>query len=184
LVHRQFQRSAGPDHPTARWVKSAFRHADWFKRLGVHAPVKFMQPGPVKWVSASGRALRGYDPSGGVYRMTERDEIDQSIAQINHYMMRSSESFSLKQGSLSPVSGKERYGERFVRNFDRNDVADRSADIQAATFEPIYQQAMALPDVARLHHLCCADYVVRLAQKAGIRPQDDPRWQHHMELAK
>jgi len=184
LVHRQFHCSAGPNHSTARWVKSAFRHAEWFKRLGVHAPAKVLKSGPVRWVSASGRDLRGFDPAGGVFRMTERDEVDQSVAQINHYMMRSEESFALKQGSVSPVTGKDRYGARFVLNFNRNEVEDRSALIHADAFDVIHAQAMALPDVARLHHLCCADYVTRLATRAGARAEDDPRWQHHISLAK
>ncbi|MEO8530476.1 MAG: glycosyltransferase family 2 protein [Deltaproteobacteria bacterium] len=184
LTHRQFLRSGGAAHPTGRWVKSAFRHAQWWKRLGVHAPVKWSGPVPARWVSSSGRDLRGFELAGGTYRMTERDEIDQSVAQVNHYMMRSAESFALKQGSMSPVTGKDRYGSRFVTNFDRNEVEDLSAMVHADAFDAVHAEAMALPDVARLHHLCCADYLARLAAKAGGSTKDDPRWQDHIAKAR
>ena len=44
-----------------------------------------------------------------------------------------------------------------------------------------HTEAMALPGVARLHHLCCADLVARLCAHQGRAPQDDPRW--HAEIA-
>jgi len=42
---------------------------------------------------------------------------------------------------------------------------------------------MALPDVRRLHHLCCADYAARLAAKQGRTANADPRYVLHLDLA-
>ena len=36
--------------------------------------------------------------------------------------------------------------------------------------------AMALPGVARLHYLNCADHVAAVVLKAGKQPQGDPRY--------
>ncbi len=50
-------------------------------------------------------------------------------------------------------------------------------------FDAIHAQAMAIPGVTRLHHLCCADYVARLCANQGTQATDDPRWQAHMKAA-
>jgi len=43
---------------------------------------------------------------------------------------------------------------------------------------------MALPDVARLHLLCCADHLRLIAEKHGRRVEEDARWHGHMARAK
>ena len=191
LTHRQFTRSGGPDHPTGRWVKSACCRLDAFDRWGAHTAVGLRDPelladwgaGKARWVGATRRPLTGFDPTGPAFRMTERDEIVTARVQLNHYMMRSEESFSLKVGTRSPVSGKDRYRAQFRTNFNRNEVEDMSARTCDAAFDAAYLRLWQIPGAGRLHHLCCADYVARLAAKAGRRAADDPRWHRHMELA-
>ena len=191
LTHRLFTRSGGPRHPTGRWVKSACRRLDAFKRWAPHAAVGLIDPdllarwgtGEARWVGPGGEPLRSYAPDGPVYRMMDRDEFDTSRVQINHYMMRSEESYALKVGTPSPASGRDRYRPQFRKNFNRNEVEDLSAFGHEGAFDIAHQRLLRIPGVVALHHLCCADYVARLAAKAGRRPEDDPRWQSHMELA-
>ncbi|MDB5665559.1 MAG: glycosyltransferase family 2 protein, partial [Cypionkella sp.] len=40
-----------------------------------------------------------------------------------------------------------------------------------------------MPDVARLHALSCADHVRAIAEKAGKRVEDDPRYAEFMRRA-
>ena len=47
----------------------------------------------------------------------------------------------------------------------------------------MHAEALTLPDVLRLHHICCAEFVVTLCRKAGTDPETDPRYQHHMRIA-
>ena len=42
---------------------------------------------------------------------------------------------------------------------------------------------MTLPDVARLHALCCADHVKAIVEKAGGRAEDDPRYAAFLQAA-
>ncbi|WP_458791811.1 hypothetical protein [Yoonia sp. MH D7] len=51
-------------------------------------------------------------------------------------------------------------------------------------FSQVHAEAMALPDIQRLHHLFCADYVAAMADKRGDDPTGDPRFQHHIATAK
>jgi hypothetical protein len=66
---------------------------------------------------------------------------------------------------------------------EQNAVEDRSALRHASEFNALHAAAMALPGIHRLHHLCCADYVRRLASKAGRDAASDPRLAHHLALA-
>lgn len=190
LVHRQFTRAARPGDPSSTWVKSIHRHPDWFRKLGEHGPKKLLprharrwgHPG-MRWVDASGNTLHDWHPEADYMRRMSPGRQDHAVAQMNHYMVRSEESFGLKKGSLSPVAGKDRYTDAFFLRYNRNETEDRSAGTHAAAFDAIHAEAMSLPGVAALHHLCCADYVARLAERAGRRPQDDPRFQAHLELA-
>ena len=50
-------------------------------------------------------------------------------------------------------------------------------------FAAMHAEALALPAVLRLHHICCAEFVVTLCRKAGTDPETDPRYQHHMHVA-
>ncbi|MDG0989783.1 MAG: hypothetical protein P8Q57_06545 [Yoonia sp.] len=50
-------------------------------------------------------------------------------------------------------------------------------------FAAMHAEALTLPDVLRLHHICCAEFVVTLCRKAGTDPETDPRYQHHMRVA-
>ena len=190
LVHRQFLRASEPFDFPSTWVKTLHAHPDWFRRLGEHGPkrllprhaAKWGQPG-LRWVNADGRDLPEWTPDGDYMRRVPMSRVSFATAQMNHYMIRSVESFSLKKGTLSPVAGKDRYTDSFFDRYNRNEVQDDSALRHAAAFDALHSQAMALPDVARLHHLCCAAYVARLAAKAGQRAEDDPRHAHHLTAA-
>ena len=101
--------------------------------------------------------------------------IDHSVAQMNHYMLRSAETYSLKRGTLSPVAGVDRYTDSYWKNANRAEEIDLSIARYAETFDAMHAKAMALPGVARLHDLCCADHLRLVAEKAAGRALDDRR---------
>lgn len=191
LIHRQFTQAAAPGVGVNRWYKAISRRADLFRRLDAHGPWGYradLAPGPwgsagLRWVNSEGVTVPQWHPEGPYRRQTEAELTTHSAAQMNHYMIRSEESFSLKRGTLSPAANKDRYTDVFFKRFNRNDVGDLSALRYAAAFDALHAEAMALPGIRKLHHLSCADYVVRLATVAGRDPASDPRWQQQMDLA-
>lgn len=190
LTHRQFTQAAQSDDPTSTWVKSITSHPDWFRRLGEHGPKRLLprharkwgQPG-FRWVDAEGRTLHDWHPEQDYMRRVSLGRQTHSRAQMNHYMVRSEESFWLKKGTPSAVAGKDRYTDGFFQRYNRNEAEDQSALKHADAFDRIFSEAMSLRDIARLHHLCCADYVARLMAKAGKPAESDPRYQLHLQKA-
>ena len=187
LVHRQFRRCAGSGMKVNGPFKSMFRRPRDFLKWGDHTPYKFTgawgQDGN-HWVDCEGRVLTRFnDPAQHPIRHLSREQISHRTAQMNHYIIRSDESFDLKRGRPSATAGKDRYTETFYRTKNRNGSKDTSALRFEAEFDRLHAEAMALPDVKRLHHLCCADYVAELCAHQGRTAEDDPRWRHHMRVA-
>ncbi|WP_235829875.1 glycosyltransferase family 2 protein [Frigidibacter oleivorans] len=188
LVHRQFHRCAWRVHGVNRWFKGLFRRPEIFGKFQSHGPSGFDRATagadwgaePLVWVNSAGTVLPDWHPEGAYMRMTPQHLTTHEAAQINHYMLRSEESFSLKRGTLSAAALKDRYTDEFFDRFNRNEAEDTSALRHAAAFDALHARAMTLPGVARLHHLCCADYAARLAARAGRAPEDDPRRRLHL----
>ena len=116
-------------------------------------------------------------------RHTSPEEITHRFAQMNHYVIRSDESFDLKRGMPSASAMKDRYTDQFYKLRNRNDFSDLSALAYQDRFDRVHAEAMALPGVRRLHHLCCADYVERLCAKKGTDATADARWIWHRQQA-
>ena len=186
-VHQQFRVAIKRSASLNRWVKSFCRHPRWFQRLREHGPsgldlgkarretgVDWGQE-PLIWVNPTGRVINRWTPEGRYLQFVAPDDFDHSVAQMNHYMLRTAETFSLKQGTPSPVAAHDRYTSKYWSTADRREEYDDSADRYADRFKALHARAMALPGVARLHYLNCADHVAAIALKAGKQPQDDPR---------
>lgn len=186
LQHRVFTRCAPTLTRPNTSFKSLIRNPLDFRRFGAHSPQGFdgeWGKGGNIWIDSEGRKLGRYDPNTSAQRATHYSRVTHAAAQMNHYVIRTPESFALKRGIPSPSAGRDRYTDRFYDKFNRNEETDTTALRHAGRFDPLHAQAMALPGLARLHHLCCADYVVRLAECAGRDPAADPRYVRHMDLA-
>lgn len=191
LIHRQFTQAAPRRDSSSRWIKCIHRHADWFMRLGEHGPKRLNMAAAgadwgsagLRWINSAGNTVDQWRPGAPYLRRLRAGQTTHAAAQINHYMLRSEESFGLKRGTKSAVAGHDRYTDHYHAKYNRNEVEDTCALGRADAFDPVFAQAMALPGVARLHHLCCADYVARLAQRAGRPAEDDARYAWHLRLA-
>jgi hypothetical protein len=186
LVHRTFHAAAETNSRANCFFKSLFRRPTDFEKFGDHSPKDYDGPWAVAnhvWVDCNGRRLGRFVPDKWPQKATAADRVRHDKAQMNHYILRTEENFALKRGTPSASAGRDRYTDDFYEKFNRAEIRDESALRFAQRFDAVYAQAMALPQVARLHHLSCADYVVRLAEKAGLRPEEDARWRAHMAAA-
>ena len=186
LVHRQFRR-CGPGNMTPNIMfKMLFRQPLRFARYSDHSPFQFDGDWTApenRVVDCELRPIERFLTNPHPIRFTGPEEITHKTAQMNHYIIRAEESFDLKRGTASASALKDRYTDRFYKARNRNGYQDLSALVWSDRFDALHARAMALPGVARLHHLCCADYVRRLCDNQGKRAEDDPRWQQHMAKA-
>ncbi|MDP2062279.1 MAG: glycosyltransferase family 2 protein [Phaeovulum sp.] len=188
LTHRQFTRAAMRSDMSSRWIKSIFRRPELFARFGAHGPdgadlAAIPGGGAEMWVDSSGAPLPRWQPDGPYMRTVPRQHVTWRAAQINHYMVRSLESFELKRGMPSAAAAKDRYTDAYLEAYDRNEVEDLCALRRRWRFDREYAAAMALPGLARLHHLCCADHVAALADKIGFSAEADARYRAALAAA-
>lgn len=191
-VHQQFSLARPVTSSLSQWVKTLFRRPRWFASLAEHGPKGLLaekiasrgdDPG-LRWVNAEGVDVPDWDPTGRHYlRRLPKALVSHNVAQVNHYMLRSAESFGLKAGTPSPVALADRYTSGYFQRADGGRMPDSSAFRYADDFAVTHAQAMALPGVARLHALCCADHVAAICAKAGGAARDDARWQAFMAAA-
>jgi hypothetical protein len=186
LVHRQFLRRGTARHGVNLSFKTLFKNPLRYKRYSDHGPFDFdgtWGEGTNNFVNAEGKFIPRFLTHKHPVRHGELDDITNVNAQMNHYIIRSDESFDLKRGMPSASAHIDRYTDNFYRARNRNGIEDTSALRYATAFDPLYAAAMALPNVAHLHHLCCADYVVRLCAKKGSDHRTDTRWLYHVGRA-
>ena len=188
-VHRQFFTALSAARNLSGFVKTLYRQPRWFGQMAEHGP-RHLKPGRCDfgtgadvWITARGQNVPQWQPDGDYIRFLPEDMPRHAGAQVNHYMIRSEESFTLKAGTLAPVSLNPRYDMAYHRRAMHADVRDPSALRYQAAFDAVRAKAMALPGVRRLHHLCCADHLTAIAQKAGRDPAADPRIRAHLALA-
>lgn len=166
--------------------KTMFRDPLRFKAYSDHSPMRFdgdWTSPENRIVDTSKRTIERFLTDDHPIRFTPPEGITHETAQMNHYVIRSDESFDLKRGTPSASALKNRYTDRFYKARNRNGRKDLSAIAYEKSFDAVYAEARAIPGVARLHHLCCADYVERLCNNQGKPAAQDERWQAHMDAA-
>ncbi|MDO8883439.1 MAG: glycosyltransferase family 2 protein [Pseudotabrizicola sp.] len=156
-VTQQFHRSESADGPGYAYAKSLFRGLANVGRIGIHAPIARTD---------LGRDLRREEAGGRPWRAQPHTMFvaaDYSVAQVNHYALRSTESFLVKRdrGRVNHVGqdmGRD-YWDRFnlakqpcdaIRRYD-----DRVQDWMA--------RMMADPDLAFMHKKSVAWHRARIA---------------------
>lgn len=190
FLHRMFLFAAWPKHRANAFYKSfSFRPAQNFKMVTAHEPRGWIGDGawgagPNRWAHVSGAPM-DYDPDGPDRKRTPPDEISLAGAQLNHYIVKTAENFAYKKGTPCPARKHfvDRYTDRFFETHNRNDVLDPIALDLSDRFDAIYAELVAVPGVAQLHHLSCADLLVAMHAKFGTDVASDPRYAAHLGAA-
>lgn len=178
FISSAFSRAAGPDHEGNRIIKTLFRHRDEATRLSAianHRPhlLRRHAIAPDEVLNAAGRPIDMTFPVNrrwiaGVegkanFRIPETD-FDWSLAQINHYMLRTREMFDLKahrgRGFVNVVKGKAvdrpRHSPAFFATNNRNEAEDKTI---------LRHHAATTRELTRLMD----NKAIRAAQEAGLR---------------
>ncbi len=199
FVIEQFDRAA-PElirKPHQAWgFKTLFRNIDIYRKLGVHRP-KGLRPDlwdQVRWLNGSGRPMPREMFRNGWRSTTETYGYD--WVQLNHYAVRSAESFLVKRdrGRVNHVDRDQglNYWFRMNHNADRDTSIQRRLPLLRAEFDRL----MADPDIAAAHADCVARHRAKIAalmttetyarfygELTGERMERLCRLQHHFGSA-
>ncbi|MEN8837279.1 MAG: glycosyltransferase family 2 protein [Celeribacter marinus] len=163
----QFDRAA-PEHankPHQAWgFKTLFKNIGLFKKFGVHRP-KGLKPqiwDKIRWYNGSGKPMPRTE-FRNAWRSTS-DTYGYDLVQLNHYAVRSAESFLVKRdrGRVNHVDRDQglAYWFRMNNNFERETSIQR----MIPKLRTEYDRLLADPEIAAQHQACVKAHTAKIAQ--------------------
>ncbi|MEM8980121.1 MAG: glycosyltransferase family 2 protein [Pseudomonadota bacterium] len=149
--------------PHQAWgFKTIFRHMGIFKKLGVHRP-KGLKPqlkDNIYWVNGSGSRM-----PETAFRNTWRSTSDTygyELATLNHYAVRSAESFLVKRdrGRVNHVDRDQ--GLAYWFRMNNNEEEDRSIHRMVPALRAEMERLLSDPDIAAQHQACVAAHRAKI----------------------
>jgi Glycosyl transferase family 2 len=159
--------------PHQAWgFKTLYQNNGIFRKLGVHRP-KGLQGAAVKhlnWVNGSGRAMPEREFRSGWRSNT--DTIGYDLVSLNHYAVRSTESFLVKRdrGRVNHVDRDQ--GGAYWFRMNHNTSEDGSIQRMIPMLEAEWARLMADPEIAAAHEHCVTCHRAKVAE---LMAQSEPR---------
>lgn len=141
--------------PHQAWgFKTLFRNIGLFKKLGVHRP-KGLNPqlwDQINWVNGSGKPLPR-DMYRNAWRSTN-STIGYDLVQLNHYAVRSAESFLVKRdrGRVNHVDRDQ--GLAYWFRMNNNATKDHSIQRMIPALNREMDALLTDPEISEAHHYC------------------------------
>ena len=151
--------------PHQAWgFKTLFRNIDIYKKLGVHRP-KGLKPDlwdQVRWLNGSGKAMPRAMFRNGWRSTLETYGYD--WVQLNHYAVRSAESFLVKRdrGRVNHVDRDQ--GLHYWFRMNHNVVEERSIQARIPMLQAEYDRLLSDPDIYAAHRGCVAAHRAKIAE--------------------
>ncbi|MCP3972591.1 MAG: glycosyltransferase family 2 protein [Rhodobacteraceae bacterium] len=162
-VTEQFTRCAPHliRRPHQAWgLKTLFRNLGYWDSLGVHRPRGPRGDG-IKWVNGSGQPMPERMLRTG-WR-SAMDSYGYDLVTLNHYSVRSVESFLVKRdrGRVNHLARDQ--GEAYWFRMNNNDEQDLSIQRHSAALEAEIAALKSDPDIAALHEITVAAHQAKIA---------------------
>ncbi len=151
--------------PHQAWgFKTLFRNIEIYKKLGVHRP-KGLKPDlwdQVRWLNGSGKRMPREMFRNGWRSTTETYGYD--WVQLNHYAVRSAESFLVKRdrGRVNHVDRDQ--GLHYWFRMNHNVVEERSIQSRLPLLQAEYDRLLADPEIRAAHEGCVAAHRAKIAE--------------------
>lgn len=149
--------------PHQAWgFKTLFKNLGLFKKLGVHRPkgLNAQLVDQVNWVNGSGQPLP-QDMYRNAWRSTT-STFGYDLVQLNHYAVRSAESFLVKRdrGRVNHVDRDQ--GMAYWFRMNNNAVEERSILSRTPMLKAEMDRLLADPDIAAAHAACVANHRAKI----------------------
>ncbi|KIN70655.1 Glycosyl transferase, group 2 family protein [Sulfitobacter noctilucae] len=170
-VTQQFLKGEHPwdetERPTTgKFVKSIYTNQHKFQRMGLHAPVVLDEH-----MAGTKRVL----PGGADYVVNGKRTDNPPLfehAQVNHYALRSKDSFLIKRARGRANHSHHVLGKAYWDKFNLNDEIDTSIDRYATAAGKLSAELKSDPQLADLHHQA-VDWHKRKAASLRMDPELD-----------
>lgn len=145
--------------------------------IGVHRPKRpnVEHFDDTHWYNGSGQPMPDRYMEGS-WRSAP-DSIGYDLVQINHYALKSCESYLVKKARGRAHHGGESLGLEYWQKMNHNRVEDRSIDAIRPRKEVIYKELMADKELAALHDACCQNHR-KLIDELRATPDFNELMQH------
>ncbi|MFA8443097.1 glycosyltransferase family 2 protein [Yoonia sp.] len=156
----QFRKAAADmtRRPPQAWgIKTMFQKNLW-GHIGVHRPKRptvdhFAQ---THWYNGSGHPMPEKYMHGS-WR-SDPDSVGYDLVQLNHYALKSCESYLVKKARGRAHHGGEALGIEYWQKMNHNRIEDRSIDAVRPRKAAIYKELLADKDLRALHDACCNNH--------------------------
>lgn len=151
--------------PHQAWgFKTMYRNIGVFKKMGVHRP-KGLKPQlweDIRWVNGSGKPLPR-DMFRNAWRSTA-STVGYDLVQLNHYAVRSAESFLVKRdrGRVNHVDRDQ--GLAYWFRMNHNAVQETSIQRMLPKLRAEMAHLLSDPDIARMHAQCVAAHRAKITE--------------------
>jgi SAM-dependent methyltransferase len=165
-VTEQYTRAAPPLWNKGWGVKTLFQFDPAYWKLGIHRPTiknKHLEtgfPDTVTWLNGSGLPMEDYFKFRG-WRSIRRT-IGYGWAQMNHYAVKSVDSYAVRKFRGNVNNKKDKYNADYWSLQDRNEVEDRAILRHAPARARIMAELLKDPVLNRLHHAALERVEARL----------------------
>jgi hypothetical protein len=155
-VTEQYTRAAPPLWNKGWGVKTLFKFDHKYWKLGIHRPSiknKWLEtgfPDSVKWLNGSGRPMEDYFKFRG-WRSIRRT-IGYDWAQMNHYAVKSVDSYAVRKFRGNVNNKKDKYNADYWSLQDRNEVEDTTILRHAERRAEIVEELLTDPVLNELHY--------------------------------
>ncbi|MCS6622134.1 glycosyltransferase family 2 protein [Roseibacterium beibuensis] len=155
-VTEQYTRAAPPLWNKGWGVKTLFKFDHQYWKLGIHRPSiknKWLEtefPDSVKWLNGSGQPMEDYFKFRG-WRSIRRT-IGYDWAQMNHYAVKSVDSYAVRKFRGNVNNKKDKYNADYWSLQDRNEVEDTAILRHAERRAEIVEELLKDPVLNELHY--------------------------------
>ena len=165
-ITEQFVRCA-PRHlprPRKGWgFKSMARPSGPIGKIGVHRPLNLDRSRDIRWVNGSGRVMPEKSINNSTW-FSRKDSIGYDMVTLNHYILRSAESFLVKRerGRINHVEQDQGLTYWSTRNY-ATETDTRAAGFMATRVAPVLAKLKSDPVLGRLHNEAVEWHRARIA---------------------
>jgi hypothetical protein len=170
----QFTRAAADmtRRPPQAWgLKTMFQRGLW-DHIGVHRPKRPTVGtfADLHWVNGAGQPMPERYMTGA-WR-SGPDSVGYDLVQLNHYALKSCESYLVKKARGRAHHGGEALGLEYWQKMNHTAIEDRSIDAIRPAKAAICEELLADPELRRLHEACCDRHREMIAELRA-RPDFD-----------